>query len=150
LIGAAAGVPGRSGLRSDHTRYDARDNLTAVDQGDRDRFFQYDGLSRLKQANNPESGIVNYGFDKAGNLVTRADARFTTAFRYDKLSRVKRKQYSDAETPAANYCYDGDVSNTNGADCTGAPTASPASVKNLVGRLTRVSNASATRDYGEL
>ena len=130
-------------------KYDARNNLTEVDQGDRDRSFQYDGLSRLTSANNVENGIVNYVYDKSGNLVTRTDARFTTNFRYDKLSRLKRKEYTDTGTAAVDYCYDGDVTVGNGADCTGAPTASPASAKNLVGRLTRVFNTAATREYSD-
>ncbi|HLG15505.1 MAG TPA: RHS repeat domain-containing protein [Blastocatellia bacterium] len=49
----------------------------------------YDALSRLRQANNPESGIVSYAYDDNSNLFTKTDARnVVTTFAYDGLNRV--------------------------------------------------------------
>ena len=55
--------------------YDARDNLTDVVQGGRDRHFVYDTLGRLSSANSPETGVIGYTYDPAGNLMTRTDAK---------------------------------------------------------------------------
>jgi YD repeat-containing protein len=38
--------------------YDARGNLTQVDQGSQQRLFTYDSLSRLKTAKNPEQEML--------------------------------------------------------------------------------------------
>src|SRR5581483_6357902 len=112
--------------------YDALDNLTKVIQGGQTRSFQYDGLSRLTQATNPESGTVTYTYDGNGNLLTRTDARrkrLTQTF--DNLNRLTTKTYSDLNagvqdvTPAVSYYYDG-------KDCAGQAR----TVKYAIGRLT--------------
>src|SRR5208283_4934841 len=54
--------------------YDALGDLTSVSQSGQSRSFQFDGLSRLTQAINPESGTVNYTYDASGqqgDLYTR-------------------------------------------------------------------------------
>ena len=67
--------------------YDLLNNLTQVQQpGDNNeecgptttgctqtRSFQYDSLSRLKQATNPEGGTIQYGYDASSNLTTKTD-----------------------------------------------------------------------------
>src|SRR5262249_27218942 len=91
--------------------YDARGNLRTVTQGpqgtQQSRQFTYDGLSRLTQATNPESGTINYSlYDANGNLLTKTDNRLiTTTYTYDALNRIKDRSYSDS-TPEVTYAYD--------------------------------------------
>ncbi len=67
--------------------YDTLNNLITVNQGVQTRSFAYDSLSRLKQANNPESGIINYVYDNNSNLTSKTDARqITTNYVYDNLN----------------------------------------------------------------
>ncbi|MGH9685401.1 MAG: RHS repeat domain-containing protein [Candidatus Acidiferrales bacterium] len=89
--------------------YDALDNLTDVTQaGSRQRFFDYDSLSRLTSLLNPESGVINYSYDADGNVQTRTDARgIVTTYTYDALNRLTKKSYSDG-TPTAQFLYDAD------------------------------------------
>ncbi len=74
------------------------------------RTFAYDSLSRLKQANNPESGIINYVYDNNGNLTSKIDARsITTTYGYDSLNRVLTRNYTGEvgyQTPNVAYTYD--------------------------------------------
>src|SRR5439155_22498777 len=55
--------------------YDALDNLKTVVQGSQTRSFDYDSLSRLETAKNPETGgVVNpvgYQYDANGNLTQK-------------------------------------------------------------------------------
>jgi YD repeat-containing protein len=109
-------------------QYDLLDNLLNVTQKGgssqpnwRLRSFQYNSLSRLLSANNPESGTVLYSYDANGNLLTKTDARgVETAMQYDGLDRLLVKTYSDG-TPPATFFYDrapipwaANVQNTNG------------------------------------
>ncbi len=87
--------------------YDTLDNLIQVNQGAQQRNFQYDSLSRLKSATNPESGITSYEYDNNGNLISKADARnLTTTYIYDALNRVTARNYNDGVTPNVTYKYD--------------------------------------------
>jgi RHS repeat-associated protein len=90
--------------------YDTLSNLTTVSQGVQTRTFAYDSLARLKQANNPESGIINYNYDNNGNLTSKIDARnITTSYAYDALNRVKTRTYTGETgyaTPNVIYFYD--------------------------------------------
>ena len=66
--------------------YDARGNLKQVNQSTQTpRTFSYDGLSRLTNASNPESGSVSYTYDENSNLKTKLDARGITT-QYDTTS----------------------------------------------------------------
>ena len=108
--------------------YDALNNLLTVTQkgsnsaNARVRSFQYDSLSHLTQAVNPESGTVKYVYDNEGNVVTKTapspnqpsagTATVTTTYTYDILNRLTGKGYSDAyaqnpSTPPVTYGYDG-------------------------------------------
>jgi hypothetical protein len=50
------------------------------------RSFLYDSLGRLREAGNPESGVVRYDYDRSGLLVWRRDARgVETSHAYDGL-----------------------------------------------------------------
>jgi YD repeat-containing protein len=107
--------------------YDTLNNLTTVSQGVQTRSFVYDSLSRLKQATNPESGLIQYNYDNNGNLTSKIDARnITTSYVYDNLNRVKTRSYSDT-TPAVSYFYD--------------------NLTNAKGKLIKVSSSVSTTEY---
>jgi RHS repeat-associated protein len=88
-------------METDYT-YDLLNNLKSVTQwggssgssGARTRSFNYDSLSRLSAASNPESGTVNYVYDLNGNL------NYKTSPAVDVLST------SPAQTQTISYCYD--------------------------------------------
>lgn len=125
-------------METDYT-YDGLNNLLSVTQwggssgssGARTRMFSYDGLSRLIQSYNPESGWMCYGttggakangsnctsgYDSDGNLIYKTDARGTTAtYSYDSLNRLLGKTFSDGATPSSCYQYDS-TSVTNGIE----------------------------------
>ncbi|RMG02314.1 MAG: hypothetical protein D6735_10395, partial [Acidobacteria bacterium] len=132
--------------------YDSLGNLRKIIQGVQTREFFYDSLSRLKEAINPESGVVKYTYDANGNLKTKRDGRgVKTIYDYDGLNRVIRRCYrriginaplgqttcfNNTETPEANssdvsYVYE------------------DTSVTNLKGVLTKVSNGFSTTEYTE-
>jgi RHS repeat-associated protein len=102
--------------------YDALDNLVHVEQHGNDsnsanwrqRNFQYDSLSRLVSATNPESGTITYSYDNAGNLKTKtaplpnqydANVPVSTYFNYDALNRPTLKWFSDTSR-STQYFYD--------------------------------------------
>jgi RHS repeat-associated protein len=108
--------------------YDALGNLLRVEQhGDttdstkwRIRTFTYDSLSRLLTANNPESGLISYTYDKDGELLQKTSpapnvlppttATQTVSYCYDELHRVTGKGYGTQTcplaTPVVTYTYD--------------------------------------------
>ncbi|MGE3465515.1 MAG: RHS repeat domain-containing protein, partial [Pyrinomonadaceae bacterium] len=109
--------------------YDARGNLTAISQGGQSRSFGYDAMNRLTSASNPESGTFLFSYDANGNLETKTDARgIVTTFSYDRLNRVKLKDYTGS-TPDVTYFYDG------------------AGILNSKGRLTRVVTTTSETNY---
>jgi RHS repeat-associated protein len=91
------------------------------------RRFAYDSLSRLRWANDPESGLSSNTYDNNGNLLTATDARgITVNFSpstspIDALNRVTMTTYSDG-TPGVTNHYD--------TSCCGVTSLNP------VGRLT--------------
>ncbi len=113
--------------------YDLFDNLLSVNQQGtgadvaRNRSFNYDSLSRLTCASNPESsyascpatatgtytpGTIGYTYDANGNLASKTDARgVVTTYAYDALNRLLSKSYalssgSSAGTPSSCFQYD--------------------------------------------
>jgi RHS repeat-associated protein len=80
----------------------------------RSRTFQYDSLSRLTSASNPESGAVTYGYDADGNLITKTapkpnqtgTATVQTTYTYDVLNRTTKKSYNDGTTATVQFGYD--------------------------------------------
>jgi RHS repeat-associated protein len=93
--------------------YDTLNNLVTVVQGVQTRTFTYDSLSRLKSANNPESGLINYSYDNNGNLTSKTDARnVVTDYVYDNLNRVKTRSYTPPNPLPANYQNPSDVAYT--------------------------------------
>ena len=112
------------------------DNLTSVTQtGANGRTFTYDSFGRLLTALQPEwEGQTSYGYDDSGNLTSKTDpAAVVATLQYDGLNRLMKKSYSDAITPAAQYCYDG--KQFSGTGCV------PAGIANSAGRLTEVMTA---------
>jgi len=111
-----------------HTRYtyDILDNLTQVCQNltsscGETRTFNYDALSRLTSAANPETKnlATTYAYDANSNLVTKTNPNgvitcygvlsgstcdFSSG--YDALNRVIKKSYSDGVTPSVTYTWD--------------------------------------------
>jgi YD repeat-containing protein len=126
--------------------YDFLNNLLSVNQcgalctspasnGPIVRSFQYDSLSRLLSATNPETGRVTYSYDANNNLKTKIDARgVTTSYQYDLLNRVLSKSFSGdvSKTPLSCYQY-----NASSAACS---QANP----NWIGRLTNAWTQSAS------
>src|SRR5205807_5087516 len=66
------------------------------------RTSTYDSLSRLLTASNPESGLISYFYDNAGNLLQKVmpspnqtgSAQHSVSYCYDALNRVTGKAYS--------------------------------------------------------
>lgn len=110
--------------------YDALDNLKMVQQGVQSRTFNYDSLSRLINATNPENGTISYTYDNNGNLTLKSDIRGAITYTYDPLNRVTKRTYTDG-SPEVIFTYD-------------AP-----GVANSKGRLTSVSSTNSTSAYDE-
>lgn len=109
--------------------YDVFGNLRHTYQGVQTRTFNYDSLSRLRSAINPESGTNTYTYDDNGNLLTRTDARgLASTYSYDALNRPTTRSYSDG-TPTVTYGY----------DMTG--------IANSKGRLTSASSSVSSYNY---
>ena len=95
-----------SPVQSTSYTYNVLGDLLTISQGAQTRTLTYDTLSRLRTANNPESGTLTYTYDDNGNLLTKQDARsVTTTMTYDALNRPTAKTYSDG-TPRVDYFYD--------------------------------------------
>jgi RHS repeat-associated protein len=126
-LGRLTGVVEPGGQQTNYG-HDALGNLLSVNQSGlsgetpRTRSFNYDSLSRLLCASNPENspsvcpstatstytpGTVGYTYDSNGNVLTKTDARnITTTSTYDALNRLTKKSYSDGVTPISLYVYD--------------------------------------------
>jgi RHS repeat-associated protein len=133
--------------------YDPLGNLRTVTQGDplgdhQTRTFNYDSLSRLTSALNPESGTATYHYNNNGNLDWKTDARgVKTSYTYDSLNRVKTRSYSLTGTTPPNYIASPDVSYFY--DGTGMPadvTTTPAFSK---GNLTAIKSSVSETIYTE-
>ena len=86
--------------------FDTLDNLVQVNQGIQVRSFNYDSLGRLRQANNPETGTINYNYDFNGNKIKKTDAKgVETNYIYDTLNRITTRTHSDG-TPTVTYTYE--------------------------------------------
>jgi RHS repeat-associated protein len=143
--------------------YDALGDLTNVTQNgsnssySRNRTFQYDSLSRLTSAANPESGTITYTYDANSNLATRvapeanqtsASKNTTTSYTYDVLNRLTEKTYASPSTGAVHFAYDV-------AGLKGCPGPEPPTINgptNLVGRRTAMcsSNSSSAWSYDSM
>jgi RHS repeat-associated protein len=153
-------------------QYDALDNLLCAVQKATDtspfttcaaapatwrpRSFQYDSLSRITSATNPESGTISYSYDVNGNLKQKTSPKpsqnnpATTTnlnYCYDALNRVMSKAYNTTAcppaSPVATYSYD---QGTNGIGRRTGMTDGPGSatwVYDLMGRVTSETRVTA-------
>ena len=122
------------------------------------RSYNYDSLSRLLCASNPETssatcppvatgayilGTTGYSYDANGNVISKTSpapnqtgtATVVTAFAYDALNRILSKSYNDAKTPTASFLYDS--------------VSSFPSLTNTVGRLVEASGGAGIATYSE-
>jgi RHS repeat-associated protein len=121
-LGRMTGVwedPSSSNYETDY-QYNTLGDLTSVTQkgsnsaNARIRTFQYDSISRLTSASNPESGNITYSYDADGNVVTKTGPRpnqtgsltVRTTNTYDKLNRLAKKSYVGMTMPTIQYGYD--------------------------------------------
>jgi YD repeat-containing protein len=117
-----------------HYVYDGLGNLRSVAQYGGSttpitRTFHYDGLSRLTDSTNPETGTISYKYvlDDTSNALCagdpslpcrKTDARsVTTYYGYDSLDRLTSKTYSTSSTLSSCYLYDS--LNNSGANTIG-------------------------------
>ena len=154
--GTEAGTPSLSTAAITLYGYDALNNLVCVVQNTggpftttysncpnasatwRPRWFQYDSLSRLWNAHNPESGNLAYSYDVNGNVSSKTDARsITVNYSYDSINRLIQKKYGS--TVAASYGYDGVAGPAN---CPPALSAS-----NPIGKRTSMCDAAGTESW---
>jgi RHS repeat-associated protein len=144
--------------------YDALGNLLTVNQQGtstetpRTRSFNYDSLSRLHCASNPEnsqnpcpasatstlpSGVTSYIYDANGNVTSKTDARgITTSYHYDGLNRLIQKNYSDGVTNTNLYGYDTSSVNFVPVPQNGRGNVQ-VSLANTIGRLTYASSTNS-------
>lgn len=122
--------------------YDTLDDLGSVTQWGgssgsseaRTRGFNYDSLSRIISATNPETGTITYQYALAGGGLCAGDSSLPcsktdnrgviTNYTYDSLNRLTSKTYASDGSATPISCYQYDTSGISG----------PGS--NLVGRLT--------------
>jgi RHS repeat-associated protein len=111
----AVEYPASGGLWITAYQYDLLNNLTKVTQGSQQRDFKYDSLSRLREADNRETGKISYVYDDNGNLKEKKDGRSASlnamVIDYDKLNRILKKSYPStaALTPDVHFTYDIDL-----------------------------------------
>ena len=91
--------------------YNARDQITNINQAGQTRSFAYDGHGRLQSRTTPEQGTTTYSYnpDDTVNVVT--DARgATTTFGYNNRHLVTSLTYGVpggvAATPNVSFGYD--------------------------------------------
>jgi RHS repeat-associated protein len=151
--------------------YDALGNLKSVTQigdgsGNRNRSFNYDGLSRITSAQNPESGTITYSYANPNGSLCSGDpesicqriapspnqpasgtATVTTTYTYDSLNRRIAKAYQDSytgnpATAAVKYGYDGIA-------LTGCTTTPPVLTDTYpLGRRTAMCDGSGASSWG--
>ncbi|MGD8590287.1 MAG: DUF6531 domain-containing protein, partial [Chromatiales bacterium] len=109
--------------------YDAQDHLNLVtDPNGYTTQYTYDDLGNRLSQSSPDTGLTTYTYDEAGNRLSQTDARgVTVTYTYDALNRLTGILYPD---PSLNVSYGYD----QGA--------------NGIGRLTRLSDAQGTTEYG--
>lgn len=117
-------------------QYDTQDNLTQVtDPKGLKTNYNYNGLGDLIQLTSPDTGVVTYTYDSAGNRKTQKDAlKQTSTYTYDALNRLTGIGYA---TTSLNVVYTHD---SNQAACAIGETFSQ-------GRLTRLADASGNTQY---
>ena len=151
--------------------YDALNNLKKVVQGTQQRTFNYDSLSRLKSATNPElgtnpqSGMIYYQYDNNGNLTKKTDPRGVEAnYVYDTLNRVTNRNYAAPQgltnyqaAPNVVYSYDnaaianskGKLTKVSATDGTNVTSETQYQAFDIMGRVTQSQQWVDGASYGE-
>jgi RHS repeat-associated protein len=142
-LGGSGTCSQQTGQTGYFTQYTYSYNGMTVHQGAQTRTFIYDGVGRLTQEVNPESGTTNYTYDykdasschgwassSPGDLVSKVDqAGVRTCYYYDTLHRL-----TDVGTDNYGYtnsCRRFRYDNTNGVN----GSIAPGTILNPVGRL---------------
>lgn len=104
--------------------YDANDNLIQVVQGNENRSYLYDMLSRLTAKTEPETGLTSFYYTTSGGSPCSGDpsavcqrtrpapnqvnpaTTVKTTYYYDALNRLTNIVYSDGTTPSVYRAYD--------------------------------------------
>jgi RHS repeat-associated protein len=90
-------------------QYDPRGLLTSANYSGESRSTNYDGLGRIINSTNPETGYETWTYDtaSAGMLYQHTDARsIVSTYSFDGLHRLSQISYSDGTTPTYKYYYD--------------------------------------------
>jgi RHS repeat-associated protein len=89
-------------------RYSLMNEIThVIDTEDNTTLITYDSLGRRTSINNPDSGLVEYGYDTAGNMIWKIDnnlrkqgRQIDYVYQYNRLTRVEFP-----ESPPVAYHY---------------------------------------------
>jgi YD repeat-containing protein len=105
--------------------YNARDQLTSINQAGQIRSFGYDGLGRLQARTTPEQGTTTYSYFADDTTQTVTDARgATTTFAYNNRHLVTGVTYGVpagvAPTANVSFGYDAAGNRTGMSDGLGA------------------------------
>ena len=130
--------------------YDALDNLKTVTQDLQTRTFNYDSLSRLTSATNPENGTTSYGYDGNGNVIYRSDGRGReTCYSIDAVNRVTLQVYFTGNVTAGATGQCGSIPAANySTDTPNVAYAYDSGVSNAKGRLVSATSSAAANQIG--
>ncbi|HEY1403025.1 MAG TPA: hypothetical protein VGB05_02725, partial [Pyrinomonadaceae bacterium] len=110
--------------------YNARDQVTQINQAGQLRTLEYDGYGRLWKRTSPEQGLTTYNYNKDDTALSTTDSRgVTTAFIYNNRHLVKNVNYT--------------VPSGSGA----APTTNVSFEYDAVGNRTKMTNGVEVSDY---
>jgi YD repeat-containing protein len=126
--------------------YNARDQITVINQAGLTRTLNYDGYGRLSQRITPEQGTTSYTYNADDTVSTVTDARgATSTFTYNNRHLVTAITYGVpggvAATPNVTYGYDAAGNRTSMTDGLG----SVSYVYNTMSQMT-----SETRTFNDL
>jgi YD repeat-containing protein len=105
--------------------YNARDQITQINQAGQTRSFGYDGYGRLSTRTTPEQGTTSYSYLADDAVQTITDARnATTTFGYNNRHLVTSISYgvpaTVAATPNVSFAYDAAGNRTSMTDGLGS------------------------------
>jgi RHS repeat-associated protein len=105
--------------------YNARDQLTQINQAGQIRSFAYDGHGRLQSRTTPEQGTTTYSYNVDDTISGITDARgATTTLTYNGRHRITSYTYGAnggaASTPNASFGYDAAGNRTSMSDGLGS------------------------------